>query len=95
VYGSEQSGKAEVGYPRFLDSVHLSQALLRKVIAKVGGPFSAAKQLGISPWTLNHCLRGGAALEDDVLQRAMNIVREKSQGHPLESQTRQPPLLAE
>ena len=71
-----------------LDSVLLCQALLRKIIAKLGGPFSAAKQLGLSPWTLHRFLRGAAPMPDDVFQRAMNIVREES---PAVYRSRNPP----
>jgi hypothetical protein len=62
-----------------LDSAPVCQRLLRKVIAKVGGPFSAAKQLGLSPWSVHRVLDGAAPMPDDVFQRALDLVREKPQ----------------
>ena len=65
-----------------MDSILLGQAVFKKVLAKVGGPFAAARQLQISPWTFHRVLHGEASVSDDLFDRAMRIVFEKGAEHP-------------
>jgi len=61
-----------------VDSVTIGQAVLRKVVAKLGD--AAASQLGVTQANLARFLNGTASVPDIVLLRAFDIVLEELQG---------------
>jgi hypothetical protein len=63
-----------------LDSIPIGQAVLQKVVAKLGGSFAAAVQLGVEPSFLNRFLDGATPVPDVVLLRAVDIVLDDLHG---------------
>jgi hypothetical protein len=57
-----------------LATIHVRQAVLQKVVAKLGGVFAAAVQLGTKPTAIKHYLNGTLPVPDIVLLRAVDIV---------------------
>lgn len=74
-------------YSRFLHIVPIGQAVLLKVVAKLGGSYVAASQLGVSQWALERFLEGTVPVPDPVLLRAVDIVLDDLQVRPADSQT--------
>lgn len=70
-----------------MNCIPIGQAVLLKVVAKLGGSYVAASQLGISLWALDRFLDGTVPVPDPVLLRAVDIVLDDLQVRPAESQT--------
>jgi hypothetical protein len=63
-----------------MDSITVAQAVLQRVVAKVGD--AAASQLGVTQAAFALFLNGTEALPDRVLLRAVDIVLEELQHIP-------------
>lgn len=63
-----------------MDSIPIGQAVLQKVVAKLGGSFAAAVQLGVEPSFLDRFLDGTTPVPDVVLLRAVDIVLDDLHG---------------
>jgi hypothetical protein len=57
-----------------VNTTPVGQAVLQKVVAKVGGIYQAAAQLGIPPMAMNRFVDGTAPVPDHVLLRAVDLV---------------------
>jgi hypothetical protein len=62
-----------------LGTILVRQAVLQKVVAKLGGVFAAAVQLGIRPTAIKRYLSGTLPVPDIVLLRAVDIVLDEFQ----------------
>jgi hypothetical protein len=63
-----------------LDSIPIGQAVLQKVVVKLGGSFAAAAQLGVEPSLLSRFLDGTTPVPDLLLLRAVDIVLDDLHG---------------
>lgn len=63
-----------------MDSIPVAQAVLQKVVTKLGGAHEAASQLGVTQASLARFLNGTESVPDRVLLRAVDIVLEELQG---------------
>ena len=61
-------------------SISIGQAVLQKVVAKLGGVDTAAVQLGIEPSLMSRFLDGTMPVPDNVLLRAVDIVLDELHG---------------
>jgi hypothetical protein len=60
----------------------IGQAVLQKVVEKLGGLYAAAVQLGVSPRVISHYLDGTTRVPDALLLRAVDIVLDEFQQSP-------------
>jgi hypothetical protein len=64
-----------------LDPISIRQAVLQRVVAKLGGTYAAAVQLDVSPLAIRLFLNGAAAVPDAILLRAVDIVLDEFDRH--------------
>ena len=65
------------------DSIPIGQAVLQKVVAKLGGVYAASVRLAVPPSLITRFLDGTSPVPDDILLRAVDIVLEEfQQDHP-------------
>ena len=65
--------KAGSGYPADLDTT-IGQAVLRKVVQRLGGIHTAAVALAVSPSDITRYIDGTLLAPDDVFLRAIDLV---------------------
>ena len=63
-----------------MDSIPIGQAVLQKVVAKLGGSFAAAVQLGVEPPILSRFLDGTTPVPDLLLLCAVDMVLDDLHG---------------
>lgn len=82
MFGNVQIAGLVVFYATAVLSIPIGQAVLRKVVAKLGGTDKAAERLGVSPGIVGRYLDGSAPVPDTVLLRAVDVVLDEFQQAP-------------
>lgn len=83
MFDNVQSGTpVVVSFGGLAPTIHVGQAVLQKVVAKLGGVYAAAGRLGITASVISCYLAGSAPVPDTILLRAVDLVLDEFQQNP-------------